>query len=247
MRNYTLHSLLFKTTSDYEANLVALLELLQHTPEQSLVVAPEVCLTGFDYENFDKAADFTQYALSRIKKLSFQKIIILTMIEKSEGAFYNRVKVIHNGEVIHERAKARLFHFGGEHEYFSEGEDSHVEIIEVEGIKIAILVCFELRFKELWKLCEGADVIATPSWWGVLRAEHFKALTQTLAIMNQCYVVASDSMNDTCSKMSGIINPKGEALYNGNTPCLEVVYSKKEISLMRRYIDVGIGNERWIE
>ena len=122
----------------------------------------------------------------------------------------------------------------------SEGDDEAIKIIEVDGIKIAIFICFELRFKELWQKSEGADVIAVPSYWGVLRTEHFKSLTQALAIMNQCYVVASDSEDEECTKMSGIITPQGEVHRNGNKPCLEVAYSKKEISLMRRYMEVGI-------
>jgi len=123
----------------------------------------------------------------------------------------------------------------------SEGTDEDIKIIEIDGIKIAIFICFELRFKELWQKSEGADVIAVPSWWGVLRTEHFKAFTQTLAIMNQCYVVASDSLDAECTKMSGIINPQGEVQRNGNKPCLEVQYNKKDILSMRRYMDVGIG------
>ena len=75
---------------------------------------------------------------------------------------------------------------------------------------------------------------------GEIRAEHFKTLTKALAIMNQCYVVASDSANEECTGLSAVISPQGEAHYNGNTPCLERTYSKKEIALMRRYMDVGI-------
>ena len=122
----------------------------------------------------------------------------------------------------------------------SEGSDEDIKIVEVNGIKIAIFICFELRFKELWQMSEGADVIAVPSWWGVLRTEHFKAFTQTLAIMNQCYVVASDSKNEECTKMSGIITPQGEVQRNGNKPCLRVEYKQKDIILMRRYMDIGI-------
>ena len=216
------------------------MELIEESPQKSLVVAPEVCLTGFDYENFEAVTDFAPHAIESIKKLSEDRIIILTIIEKRGEEVFNFAKVFHNGEVVYERAKARLFRFGGEHEYFAEGDDEDIRIIEVDGIKIAIFICFELRFKELWKKSEGADVIAAPSWWGVLRTEHFKAFTQTLAIMNQCYVVASDSLNEDCTKMSGIINPQGEVLRNGNKPCLEIEYNKKEITLMRRYMDVGI-------
>jgi len=239
-KNYTLCSLLFKTQDSYENNLECLLSLIQKTPKYSLIVAPEVCLSGFDYDNFEDAQAFSHTALHRLKELSQDKIIILTMIEKIGSKFFNVLKVIHNGEVVHERAKARLFTFGGEEKYFSQGDDSAFEIVEVDGIKIAVLICFELRFKDLWKKCEGADVIAVPSWWGVLRSEHFVSLTKTLAIMNQCYVVASDSQNEECSKMSAIITPMGKDTRNGNTPCLEVSYEAKEIQKMRRYMNIGI-------
>ncbi len=237
---YKLCSLLFETKPDYNANLQTLLTLVDACDEKSLIVAPEVCLTAYDYENFEEVLTFAPIAIEQIKKASYNKIIILTIIEKRDGQVFNFAKVFHNGEVVYERAKARLFRFGDEHKYIAEGSDEEFKIVEVDGIKIAVFICFELRFKELWQKSEGADVIAVPSYWGVLRTEHFKAFTQTLAIMNQCFVVASDSKDAECTKMSGIITPQGEVEHNGNKPCLEVPYSKKEISLMRRYMDIGI-------
>ena len=237
---YKLNSLLFDTTNDYNTNLQTLLKLIEDTPQKSLIVAPEVCLTGFAYDNYEEALGFAKTATDEIKKISKDKIIILTMLERREGEVFNFAKTIFNGEIVYERAKAKLFRFGDEHKYMSEGNEDAIEIVEVDGIKIGIIICFELRFKDIWKKLEGCDVIATPSWWGVLRTEHFKNLTQSLAIINQCYVVASDSLNDECTKMSGIITPMGEVQRNGNKPCLEIEYSKKEINTMRRYMDVGI-------
>ena len=233
-------SLLFKTVSDYNTNLQTLLNLIDQAQENSIIVAPEVCLTGFDYDNFEAVTAFEEVAVEAIKKVSFGKTIILTIIEKRDNCVYNFAKVFHNGEVVYERAKARLFKFGGEDNYFCEGSDEDVKIIEVNGVKIAIFICFELRFKELWQKTEGADVIVVPSWWGVLRTEHFKTLTKGVAIMNQCYVVASDSANEECTGLSGVISPQGVAYYNGNNSCLELEYNKKDITLMRRYMDVGI-------
>ena len=237
---YNLCSLSFITTNNYNTNLQTLLKLIDQTPTNSLIVAPEVCLTGFDYGMWNEVCAFTPHAVKEIKKASINKIIILTIIEKRGDEVFNFAKIFHNGEVVYERAKARLFRFGGEQNYFVEGSDKDIEIIEIDGIKIGILICFELRFKELWRKLEGCDVIATPSWWGVLRTEHFKTLTRALAILNQCFVVASDSLNEDCTKMSGIIYPNGKVFRNGNTPCLEKAYDKKEITLMRRYMDVGI-------
>ena len=238
---YKLNSLLFDSLAlDYDTNLKILLELIKNRPEKSLIVAPEVCLTGYDYDNFDKMLEFAHKANEEIKKASYKKIIILSIIEKKDGKVFNFAKIFHNGEIVYERAKARLFHFGDEHKYMDEGKDETIKIVEVDGIKIGILICFELRFKNLWQKLEGADVIAVPSWWGVLRTEHFKVITQALAVINQCYVIASDSLNEECTKMSGIITPHGIVQRNGNKPCLELEYSKKEIDVMRKYMDVGI-------
>lgn len=218
-----------------------MLSLIKENDEKSLFVAPEVCLTAYDYENFEAVLEFAPYAIEEIKKNSYNKIIILTILEKRNGEVFNFAKVFHNGEVVYERAKAKLFRFGDEDKYMKEGSVEDFKIVEVDGLKIALFICFELRFKDLWLKSEGADVIAVPSWWGVLRRKHFQLLTESLALINQCYVVASDSQNDECTGLSGIINPQGEAVRNGNTPCLQIEYNKKEIALMRRYMDVGIG------
>lgn len=244
--SYKLVSLLFDTQKiEYEKNLNTLLELIEQVDENSIIVAPEVCLTSYDYENFQKALDFADIADETIKRVSQNKIIILTMMQREGDEVFNFAKIYHNAEIVYKRAKAKLFRFGDEHKYMSEGDAKDIEIVEVDGIKIGILICFELRFKEFWQKLEGCDVIAVPSWWGALRSEHFKILTNALAIMNQCFVVASDSENEECTKMSGIIAPHGEVQRNLDKAVLEVWYSKKEISVMRRYMDIGINS--WTE
>ena len=239
-KSYTLCSLLFETTVDYSTNLQTLLTLIKNTEKKTLIVAPEVSLSGFDYENIEAAVAFSEVATQALLSASQEKIIVLTMLEEVDGIIFNNAVVFHNGVLVYKRAKARLFRLGNEHKYMSEGRDDDFRIIEVDGIKIAIFICFELRFKELWQKSEGADVIVTPSWWGKPRAEHFKSLTQTLAIINQCYVVASDSKNEDCTGMSSIITPQGEVTFNGNKPCLEIEYSQKKIALMRKYINIGL-------
>ena len=237
---HKLYSLSFKTTKSYQDNLDELLGLVDDADENSLIVAPEVCVTGYDYENFEEILAFAPLVIEEIKKHSTNKIIVTTLIEKRGEEVFNFAKIFYNGKVVYERAKARLFRFGDEHKYMQEGSDETFEIVEVGGIKVAIFICFELRFKELWQLSEGADVIAVPSYWGEARTLHFKVLTHSLAIMNQCYVVASDSLNDECTKMSGVITPHGHEYRNEEKASLEVAFKTKEIATMRRYMDVGI-------
>jgi len=240
MKKYQLVSLQFQTTKEYQKNLQKLLELVSSVSPNSIIVAPEVCLTGYDYDNFEEVLAFTLYAKEKIKEVSQDKIIVLTLIEKTEDGIFNFVYLFHNQEVIYKRPKVRLFKFGDEHKYMQEGSDESLKIIEIDGIKIAFFICFELRFKELWKASEGADVIVVPSYWGVLRKEHFRAFTQTLALMNQCYVVASDSANDECTKLSGIITPFGVEYRNNQKEFLSLEYDRKEIKKMRRYMDIGL-------
>ncbi|MDF1878932.1 carbon-nitrogen hydrolase family protein [Sulfurimonas sp. SAG-AH-194-C20] len=236
----TLCSLLFETSSDYSTNLHTLLQLIEQTKTNTIILAHEVCLTGFDYENIEKAAAFSLHASQELLSISKDKTIVLTMLERLDGEIFNIVKVFHDGEVIHERAKTRLFRLGNEEKYMSEGSDEELEIFEIDGVKIAILVCFELRFKELWIKAEGADVILVPAWWGKPRTRHFTTLTQALAMMNECYVLVADALNEECTAQSCIISPQGEVTLNGNKPCLTETYNQKNITLMRRYIDIGI-------
>jgi len=236
-----LYSLSFKTTTNYNTNLQTVLKLIQQTDDNSIIVAPEVCLTGYDYDNFEDMCNFADTATKAIKEVSKNKVVILTMIEKRGDKTYNIAKVFYNTQVVYEQAKVFLFKFGQEHQYMQSGDIEDIVIVDVAGVKIGILICFELRFKELWQKSHGADVICVPSYWGALRKEHFRAFTQTLAIMNQCYVVASDSKNEECTEESGIITPFGVEQRNGNKPCLEIPYDTKEIKKMRKYMDVGIG------
>jgi len=236
-----LATLQFESTDDYDHNLQTLIDLIEETPEDTIILAPEVCLTNFDYGNFEAASAFGSKALDTLLKLSKTRIITLTLIEKREyGKFFNVAKVLHKEKIVHEQCKNRLFKLGDEHKYFSQGKDAHLPLFEIDGIKFGLMICFELRFKQYWQDLEGADIILVPARWGRNRSENFKVLTEALAVMNQCYVLGSDASNENSTSMSGIISPFGKAVRNGNALCLLSPYDKQETRKMRRYLDVGI-------
>ena len=234
-------SLLFETTKDYERNLQTLLELIRQCPDDSLAVAGEVCLTGYDYENFEAMLDFAERAFPALIEASANKTVILTLLQRDGEGAKNFAYVLHDGAVLHRQAKAKLFKFGDEHRYFDAGDEKDIMIFEVGGVKLGILICFELRFKNLWIRLEGADVIAVPSWWGKLREQNYLTLTNALAVMNECYVVCSDNLNAECNAQSGIITPFGIEERNGERALLVQDFDRNEIKKMRRYMDIGIG------
>ena len=226
----------------YEENLSTILELIKQAPDNAIVVVPELSITNFDYDNFEKAADYAAVITKALLEAAGEQIIAATMIERrDDNKIYNIAKVFHRGEVVHQQAKVELFKFGGEHDYFAEGSESEIMLFEVDGLTFGLLICFEIRYKQFWNTLEGADVMLIPAQWGKLRTQNFVSLTNALAIMNQCYVVASDTDNSDSTGMSGIITPFGEERRNGETLCLTEIYKEKEVQKMRRYLDVGIA------
>ncbi len=226
----------------YEENLTALLSLIEEAPANAVIVLPELAVTNFDYDHFETAAGYADTITKKLLEAAGEQIIAATMIERrSGGKIYNVAKVFHQGSVIHEQAKVELFKFGGEHDHFAAGADNDIVLFEADGLSFGLLICFELRFKQFWQVLEGADIILIPAQWGKLRTQNFVSLTNALAIMNQCYVVASDTNNSDTTGMSGIITPFGEERRNGRAPSLIETYKEKEVRKMRRYLDVGIG------
>ncbi len=241
MTKRLLATLQIESTDDYEQNFQTLRSLIEETPDGTIILAPEVCLSGFDYEHFEAASAFSSKAIERLLPLSKTRIIALTVIEKREnGKFFNVAKVLHQEKVIHEQSKNRLFKLGDEHKHFTPGKNEKLSLFEIDGISFGLMICFELRFKKYWQDLEGADIILVPARWGKNRTENFRVLSEALAVMNQCYVMAADASNEDCTSMSGIISPFGKPARNGNALCLLSPYDKQEIRRMRRYLDVGI-------
>jgi predicted amidohydrolase len=224
----------------YEANLDTLVSLLDRCPEGAIVVAHEVCLTNFDYDRFEAAAAFAGTADAVLREHTKDRTLIVTMIERRDDGIYNVAKAYHRGEVVHEQAKAKLFLFGGEHEWFAFGKEEEITVFEIDGIRMGILICFELRFTPLWQRLRGAEIVAIPAQWGKLRAEHFDILGKALALANECYVLQSDTFNEEMCGLSGIVTPFGACERNGDREILTGTFEMSEVKKMRRYLDIGI-------
>ncbi|MDD5358712.1 MAG: carbon-nitrogen hydrolase family protein [Sulfurovaceae bacterium] len=213
----------------YEDRLKHLINIAVDCPN-SLIVASEVYLSDFDYDNMEKASSFSEVAIEKLCKIAENQIIIITVIRKIDNAFVNQAIAINKHKIVHTQEKSKLFKLGGEDKYFISGEDTKIKPFEINGINIGILICFELRFKELWKVLEGCDVIIVPAKWGLLRELHFRVLSNALAIINQCFVAAHSSGGKDIVNSSMIYSPNGVIVKD---------IDMAEIAKIRRYINVG--------
>lgn len=233
-------SLQIKTTQDYNFNLEYLVSIIEKEKDNSFILAPELALTGYSYDNMEKASLFTNIAIEKLLKLSLNKTIAITMITKDKENYFNTFYIFHKNKIMHKQSKNKLFVLNDERKYFSKGKNKDIKIFEIDNIKIAVLICFELRFIDLWKKVEGADIILIPAMWGKKRKKHLSILSKSLAVLNQCFVVVSDSGNDDMAKNSAIITPFGKVYKNNKKEIIKHNINLKEIKLMRRYMNVGI-------
>jgi predicted amidohydrolase len=220
----------------YQENLDALLSALRLHQDKEIVVAPEVFLTAYDYEHLDTATKFSAKALKILKQLVDEQIVIFTLLVKEGEGYVNQAVVIHKHRVVYRQNKAKLFKLGNEDIYLSAGKKKKIKPFEIKGVKYAILICFELRFKELWKQIEGADVIIVPARWGYPRKRHLEILSSALAVMNQSYLLLSNSADDDMARSSAIISPDGKVIQDDDASMIEGVIDFREIKKIRRYI-----------
>lgn len=238
-------ALQFVTDSDFSVNLDKLRSLLESLPINSIALAPEVCLSGFCYDRMDEAARFSESILATLCDYSKTNTFALTLIEcdLAGSGYVNRFRVFHNGRCVHTQDKNRLFPLGDEHSHFQAGAQDEIICFDIDGIRCAALVCFELRFLDLWQQVRGADLIFVPAMWGKPRKSHYESLCESLAVMNQCFVIAADSANDDMAKGSGIITPFGHTVRDDSAEMITHPADWDEITKMRRYIDTGLASQ----
>lgn len=235
-----LYALQFKTKQNFEDNLTHLKNLILNCESNSIILAPEVCLTNFCYQQMEEASAFAKEATQTLLSLSSERTIILTMIEKYHNAFYNNLKVFHNGELLHKQSKHKLFPLGNEHLHFTSGDIAEIAPFKIDGLICGALNCFELRFIELWQRLKGCDLIFIPAQWGKERKDNFETLTKALAITTQSFVIASSGANDNCAKGSAIITPFGAANKDDTLECIGFKADFNAIAQVRKFIDIGL-------
>lgn len=190
-----------------------------------VLILPEVWTVGWECSCFRNSAQ----NLSNSSVISFLKnlakryefnIIGGSFITEDNGKYYNTCPVISKeGELITTYSKNHLFSYYGcdEGKFVSVGESP--VMVELEGIKFGLTICYDIRFPEIYRAYRlaGADVLVNCAAWGSNKPIPWEMMTKSRAIENQCYFVAltqSGKINETESNLgqSRIIDYKGDEL-----------------------------------
>ena len=122
------------------------------------------------------------------------------------------------------------------------------QMIDVEGYKIGLSICFDLRFPELFRSysSQGANVLSISSAFTVPTGKaHWHTLVRARAIENQSYVVASAQWGKHNDKLSTfghslIVDPWGEILADAGEgeKILFAEFSFDRLKSVRERLDV---------
>jgi predicted amidohydrolase len=161
-----------------------------------LVVLPEMCSTGFTMEGTRWAEPLsTDHGASGALAASAREhrawvLAGLAVREESPSRLVNAAVLFDpSGSIAAIYRKQRLFSYAGEHEVYAPGDGPVV--VTIEGVRLALFICFDLRFPELFRaVAPDVDAILLIANWPERRRAHWDVLTRARAIENQCYVIA---------------------------------------------------------
>jgi nitrilase len=77
-----------------------------------------------------------------------------------------------------------------EDKYITAGDN--LVMVELDGVKFALTICYDIRFPEVYRAYAkaGADVLVNCAAWGSKKPIPWEVMTKSRAVENQCHMVA---------------------------------------------------------
>lgn len=203
---------------DKKANILMFEEKISLAEETDIIILPEMFSTGFSMNAAALAEqmDGETAQWMHIQAKQKQAVITGSLIIEEAGKFYNRLLWVQPDGTCRHYDKKHLFGMANEQQHYSAG--NRKVVVDYQGWRFCLLVCYDLRFPVWNRNAEDYDVAIYVANWPQRRSAHWKALLQARAIENQAFVfavnrVGTDGKGLYYSGDSSVILPNGEILY----------------------------------
>jgi predicted amidohydrolase len=185
--------------------------------KQHIIILPEMFTTGFSMEPEKLAETMDGETVHWMKELARQNRCIITgsIIILEDENYYNRLLwVLPTGEVSH-YDKRHLFSLAGEDEHYSKG--SKRKIAQVNGWKICLQICYDLRFPVWSRNNDDYEILLYVANWPVQRNQYWETLLMARAMENMSFVIGVnrigvDGNGHNYIGNSSIYSPLGELI-----------------------------------
>lgn len=162
------------------------------------VFLPEVWTCGWHPPVFKETAETLEDSsavkmLMEIAKKYNTNIIGGSFIRKKNEKFYNSCPVItRDGEIKAVYDKNHLYSYYGDNEGGVITRGSNPVMVDIEGVKIGLTICYDIRFPEIFRAYRkaGADILANLAAWGKHKKIPWDTMTTSRAVENQSYMIA---------------------------------------------------------
>jgi len=195
-----------------------------------LIVLPETFTTGFAMKGVDGLAepmDGKSVNWLKSKAMETNAVVCGSLMIKENEKHFNRLICARPDGSIEYYDKKHLFRIAYEQNYFAPGLKH--ETVDLNGWKIRLNVCYDLRFPVWCRNKENEyDVLLFVANWPEIRIAHWNALLKARAIENLSYVIGCNriGMDGTEKNHSGdsaVILPDGTTLVHSLQE--EIIYA----------------------
>ena len=197
--------------ADKEANLrLAEKRIAALAGKADVAVLPEMFATGFCTDHPELAETMNGDIIRRLQAAANQSGVAIVSsficLPATGQRLVNRGFMITpnptssplKGELegVQIQDKRHLYAHGGEDLFFQPAQERH--IFEYKGVKILLLVCYDLRFPVWARNRSGHDydLILVVANWPDIRIQYWDALIAARATENQCYIAAVNCVGD---------------------------------------------------
>lgn len=184
----------------------------------SLVVLPEMFATGFSMAS-ERVVGHAELVKKFVREQALRHGVwlIAGIAARTEETAFNEALVVgpNGGERLNYR-KIHPFTLAGEHEAYGAGED--LATVSVEGLRVTPLICYDLRFTELFRASAAAtDLFVVIANWPDRRSHAWRILLQARAIDCQAWVlgvnrVGTDDHGVPHRGDTALVDPMGEVV-----------------------------------
>jgi len=223
------------------ANLSHIESHLKKVPsETDLIVLPEMFTTGFSMNPKMFSERMNGESIEWLKKISNLKnaVVIGSLIIEDDKCFYNRLIAMRPDGSFDHYDKRHLFRLAGEEKIYAGG--SKKKSIVINGWRIALFICYDLRFPVWVRSKNDTDCVLFIANWPEKRKDAWISLLKARAIENQTFVlgvnrVGMDGNGFSHSGDSSIYDPIGKCLeHRSYEECIILHCLKKEDLLKTR-------------